>query len=72
MSNFKPVPFRVNFTDEELARLQARISAAKTPGPFFEGRHPAHNAGDKHFSDFGVSSEWILNAKKYWQTEFDW
>jgi pimeloyl-ACP methyl ester carboxylesterase len=54
-------PFRVHFSDEELAELKRRIAATKWPD-----REPVTDASQ------GVQLATMQKLARYWATEYDW
>lgn len=58
-----PSPFKVNISDEQIQELQLLVTLSKIAPPTFEGRQPDRK--------YGVTTEWLANAKEAWKA-FDW
>jgi microsomal epoxide hydrolase len=61
-ASLKPQPFRLSIPDEQLEELKTLTKLSKLPPPTYEGTQP----------QYGVTSEWMKNARDYWLNEFDW
>lgn len=64
--SLSPFPFKVSFSDAQLARLKYQLEAANI-GPMTYESSPAGEAGD-----LGVQHNWLTEMKAYWENGFDW
>ncbi|KAE8146618.1 alpha/beta-hydrolase [Aspergillus avenaceus] len=62
-TKINPSPFNVNISDEQLEELQLLVKLSKVAPPTFEGLQPDRK--------YGITTEWLVNAKEAWKT-FDW
>ncbi|KAE8349384.1 alpha/beta-hydrolase [Aspergillus coremiiformis] len=58
-----PSPFKINISDEQIQELQLLIKLSKIAPPTFEGLQPDRK--------YGITTEWLINAKEIWK-DFDW
>ena len=63
--SLSPTPFKVSFSDEQLATLKSQLQGAHVAPPTFES---SGGAGAK----YGTQRDWLNEAKVYWETKFDW
>ena len=59
-------PWQVDIPQQDLDDLTRLLKASRLAPPTFENSLPQH---DRHL---GLRRDWLLAAKKYWETEFDW
>jgi microsomal epoxide hydrolase len=57
-------PFKITIPDEQIQEMRTLIKLSKPPPQTYEG---AQKDGR-----FGVTFEWLANAKQKWLNEFDW
>lgn len=63
--SLQPKPFTAHVLDEKLRQFQQLIQLSPVGPPVFE------NTPDKH-GRYGMSRDWMMDAKKVWETDFDW
>jgi microsomal epoxide hydrolase len=61
-ATLKLTPFQVSIPEESLTELKTLLKVAKMPPNTYEGTH----------AGFGLTHQWIKEAKAYWETEFNW
>lgn len=63
-ATLQPTPFKVSIPDAALEEMKLLIKASKIAPETYESS----------FSDrkYGVTREWMINAKKQWEHHFDW
>lgn len=54
--------FSVRIDEGQLDDLRKAVAAARLPPDFYEGTQP----------DLGVTSQWMKEAKRQWETTYDW
>lgn len=59
-----PTPFRVNIPESALTELKTLLKYSKIAKPTFE------NTTTEGY--YGVSREWLQDAKSNWESRFDW
>lgn len=59
-------PFTVDFPQSEIKGMIDLLKLTPVAGELYENSL-AHN--ERHL---GVRRDWLLNAKEYWETKFDW
>jgi microsomal epoxide hydrolase len=62
--NRKPEPFTLNVSDEDLSEFRDLLKLSKIGPTTWWNRHSDHR--------FGVSHEWLTQAKETWLSSFDW
>ncbi|KAI9053690.1 hypothetical protein LZ554_002643 [Drepanopeziza brunnea f. sp. 'monogermtubi'] len=60
----QPTPFKVNIPDSDIADFKQLLKLSRVSKETYENVQTDRR--------FGVSREWIMNAKKVWESEFDW
>ena len=60
----KPQPFKLQIPDDDVSELKQLLSASKIG--------PATWWNERSDNQFGVSREWLINAKDAWLATFDW
>ncbi|KAI5478492.1 hypothetical protein MNV49_005020 [Pseudohyphozyma bogoriensis] len=65
-STLKPTPFKVSVPDEALAELKALLAASKLAPETYENSKGAEGRR------YGVTREWMVEAKEAWEKNFDW
>lgn len=61
LRNGNVTPFKIHFPEDKVAEMLQLIGLGKLPQPTYEGTNPG----------FGVTDEWLAEAKQTWLT-FDW
>lgn len=61
-----PSPYRVHVSDEKVEELKQLLKFSRIGPPTYENLHAEPSNGT-----FGLTREWLANAKKEWET-FDW
>ncbi|KAK4167739.1 putative hydrolase [Cladorrhinum sp. PSN259] len=59
-------PFRVNISDLELERTRTLLKLSNIPGECYENSMP------DGARSLGLRREWLIEAKRVWEEEFDW
>lgn len=59
-------PFAIDFPASDLKDLKALLQLTPIAGPVYENSLAGE---DRHL---GVRRDWLTNAKKHWETSFDW
>ena len=59
-------PFTINFPDSEIKNMIELLKLTPVASENYENALPN---GDRHL---GVRREWLIEAKGYWETKFDW
>lgn len=59
-------PFTVNIPDAELERTKTLLQLSSIASECYENAMPDGK------SDLGLRREWLVEAKRVWETEFDW
>lgn len=59
-------PFTIDFPQSDLDDLKTLLKLSRVAGPVHENSLPGE---DRHL---GVRREWLIKAKKHWETSFDW
>lgn len=57
-------PFKLAVQDSKLADLKTLLRLSPVAGPTYEGSQQDRK--------FGVTTEWVRNAKDKWLNDFDW
>lgn len=57
-------PFKVAVSDADLDGMLAAIKSSRMAPPTYENQQKEQN--------FGVTGEWMHNARDYWLNEYDW
>lgn len=60
----QPEPFEVKFPEKKLEDLKTLLRLSPVAKDTYE-----NHQDDRRF---GVTREWMLDAKKYWEEKFDW
>lgn len=63
-ASLKPQPFTAHISDEELNDFKQAVKYSKIGPKTYENL--------KDDRSFGVSREWLTNAKQHWLTNYDW
>ena len=61
-------PFEIHIEDQKLHDFQQLLRLSPVAQPSFENQSARQSEG----RNFGISREWLLNAKKEWLEAFDW
>ena len=59
-------PFNISFPDSDLKNLQDLLRLTPVVSASYENSLPG---SDRHL---GLRRDWLVEAKKYWESEFDW
>ncbi|KII87369.1 hypothetical protein PLICRDRAFT_252879 [Plicaturopsis crispa FD-325 SS-3] len=60
----QPTPFKLAVPDLKLDEFKTLLKLTKVAGPTYEGSQQDRK--------YGVTTEWVQNAKNTWETKFDW
>ncbi|KAF2025722.1 alpha/beta-hydrolase [Setomelanomma holmii] len=63
----QPEPFELHIDEQKLQDLKTLLRLGPVAKETYENLQD-----DGSHGKFGVSRKWIIDAKKYWETEFDW
>jgi microsomal epoxide hydrolase len=63
----QPEPFELHIAGRKLRDLQVLLKLGPVAKQTYENLQD-----DGGHGEFGVSRKWVLDAKKYWEEEFDW
>ncbi len=58
-------PFTIDVPDTELERMKALLRLSRVAGPCYENSLPDGTR------DLGLRREWLVEAKRLWEDEFD-
>jgi microsomal epoxide hydrolase len=62
-----PTPFELHIEDSKIQDLKTLLRLSPVAKETYENLQDNGSHGR-----FGVSRKWIVDAKKYWEEEFDW
>jgi microsomal epoxide hydrolase len=62
----QPEPFELHISDEKLEGMKTLLKLSPVAKETYENR-----LDDGH-GKFGLGRKWIVDAKKYWEEEYDW
>lgn len=60
----QPKPFKASISDEKLTELKQLLKYSKVGPVVYENQQEDRR--------FGITRDWLINAKKEWETTFDW
>ncbi|OJD11250.1 hypothetical protein ACJ73_09579, partial [Blastomyces percursus] len=60
----RPKPFQVSIHEQQLSEFKTLLKLSKIPVPTYESL--------QEDGRFGISHKWLVEAKRYWEEEFDW
>jgi microsomal epoxide hydrolase len=63
----QPAPYKVAVPEEQLSELQQLLKLSKIGPETYENLH-----ADPREGKFGLTREWLVNAKKEWETTWEW
>jgi microsomal epoxide hydrolase len=63
----QPTPFEVRVENQNLQDLKTLLRLSPVAKETYENLQD-----DGSHGKFGVSRKWVVDAKKYWEEEFDW
>jgi len=63
----QPTPFELHVEDEKLQDLKTLLRLSPIAKETYENLQD-----DGGHGQLGVSRKWVMDAKKYWENEFDW
>ncbi|KIW47661.1 uncharacterized protein PV06_00334 [Exophiala oligosperma] len=58
--------YELHVPDEDIKQMQELLKFSPVAGPIYENSLPN---GDNHL---GIRRDWLIEAKRVWETEFDW
>ncbi|KAK4948293.1 hypothetical protein LTR10_012827 [Elasticomyces elasticus] len=67
-ASLKPRPFTAHVSDEDLESFQTLLRHSRIGPKTYENL----TANVKDFTHFGISRQWLEDAKKQWETQYDW
>ncbi|KAK5708553.1 hypothetical protein LTR17_020586 [Elasticomyces elasticus] len=67
-ASLKAKPFNAHVSNEELESFQTLLKHSRIGPKTYENL----TADVKDFTHFGISREWLSDAKKQWETQYDW
>ncbi|ODH19659.1 hypothetical protein ACO22_06163 [Paracoccidioides brasiliensis] len=59
-----PEPFRIEIPEQQLGEFKTLLRLSKIPMPTYEST--------QEDGRFGISHKWMMEAKRFWEEEFDW
>lgn len=59
-------PFTLEYPEADLKHMKDLLKLSRVADPVYENSLPD---GDRHL---GLRRDWLLEAKRVWETEFDW
>lgn len=60
----RPTPFKVSIPDSEIADFKQLLKLSRIPKKTYENVQEDRR--------FGLSRDWIIQAKRVWEEEYDW
>lgn len=63
-ATLKPKPFKAHVSDQELDDFKQLVKLSKIGPKTYENLKT-----DRYF---GISRDWLAEAKEYWETKYDW
>lgn len=63
----QPTPFELHVDEKKLQDLKTLLKLSPVAKQTYENLQD-----DGSHGEFGVSRKWIVDAKNYWENEFDW
>lgn len=60
----QPKPFKAHIPEEKLEEFKQLLKYSKVGPAVYENQQKD--------GTFGISRDWLLDAKKHWETDFDW
>jgi hypothetical protein len=63
----QPTPFELHFSDQKVEDLKTLLRLSPIAKETYENLQDNGSHGK-----FGVSRKWVVDAKKYWEGEYDW
>lgn len=64
-ATLKVEPYKLQVSDEDLKLYQQLIKLSRLAPPTYESSRDS-------IEDYGVTTNWMTEAKKYWETQYDW
>jgi len=64
----KVKPFTINIEEQKLQDFKTLLRLS----PLVQDTYENQTARAKEGLNCGITKEWLTNAKKHWETEFDW
>ena len=59
-------PFTIAVPDQDIEHMKALVKLSRIASPSYENSLPDGSR------DLGLRRDWLLEAKKLWETDFDW
>lgn len=63
-ANQQPEPFELHIDDQKLENLKQLLKLSPVAKDTYENQQQDRR--------YGVSRQWLLDTKKYWENQFDW
>lgn len=60
----KPKPFKASIPEENLSEFKQLLKLSKIAPVVYENQQQDRR--------FGTTRDWLVNAKKHWETSYDW
>jgi microsomal epoxide hydrolase len=67
-TSLKPKPFKAHVSDEQLSDFKQLLKLSKIAPLTYENKI----ADPVDFNGWGLKREWMVDAKKRWETSYDW
>ncbi|TKA36752.1 hypothetical protein B0A54_11622 [Friedmanniomyces endolithicus] len=67
-ASFKPKPFNAHVSDEDLRSFQTHLKYSRIGPKTYENL----TTDVKDFNHWGISRQWVADAKQHWETKYDW
>ncbi|SMR44107.1 unnamed protein product [Zymoseptoria tritici ST99CH_3D1] len=67
-ATLKPRPFKAQVSDEDLSDFKQLLRLSKIGPNTYENQ----SADVKDFTHFGISRQWLSDAKQGWESSYDW
>lgn len=63
----EPKKFELHIDEQKLQDFRTLLRLSPLPKETYENLQNAGSHGE-----FGISRQWMINAKKHWEQDFDW
>ncbi|KAK0353752.1 hypothetical protein LTS02_007981 [Friedmanniomyces endolithicus] len=67
-ASLQPKPFSAHVSDEDLKSFQTLLKHSRIGPKTYENL----TADVKDFNHWGISRQWVADAKQHWETKYDW
>lgn len=67
-ASLKPKPFKAEVSEEDLEHFKQLLKLSKLGPKTYENQV----ANVKDYTHFGISRQWLSDAKEHWETRYDW